>query len=46
MFVLRNESMTKAFEENFVNSSGGETSISTVDQLYNYLQGRRAEYEE
>ena len=45
MFVLRNESMTKAFEENFVRYSIGGTSISTVEQLYNYLQGRKAEYE-
>ena len=45
MFVLRNESMTKAFEESFVRSAGRETSIPTVEQLYNYLQGRRAEYE-
>lgn len=46
MFVLRNESVTKAFEENFVRHSGGETSIPTVEQLHSYLQGRRAEYEE
>lgn len=45
MFVLRNESMTKAFEENFVRYSIGGTSISTVEQLYNYLQGRKADYE-
>ena len=44
MFVLRRESMAKSFEENFVKSAGGDTSISTVEELYNYLKGREAEY--
>ena len=45
MFVLRKESMSKPFEEDFVESSGGDTPISTVEQLYNYLKGREAEHE-
>ena len=44
MFVLRRESMAKSFEENFVKSAGGDTPISTVEELYNYLKGREAEY--
>ena len=44
MFVLRRESMAKNFEEDFVKGAGGDTPIATVEQLYNYLKGREAEY--
>ena len=46
MFVLSRESMANSFEEDFVKSSGGDTPISTVKELYYYLQGREAEHGE
>ena len=36
--------LKKNFDEEFINGSGGKTSLMTIEELDYYLQGREAEY--
>jgi len=46
MYVLQNPSMMNMFDEYFVKRSGGDTSICPVQELADYLLGRKYEFQE